>query len=428
MTLLENVMVGADSLARAGLVRSLAIPHFWRFEERRIRDRAVGLLQFVGLADRCDDPAGTLPFADQRRLEIARALASDPTVLLLDEPAAGMHPSEARQLVDLIREIREAGITVLLIEHHMDVVMGLADRVSVLDSGVKIAEGTPDEVRRDPHVVAAYLGEGDIQGEAAVRLPATTVTSRSTERREPLLAVRDLQVRYGEARALSGISLDVYEGEIVAVIGSNGAGKTTSLKTVSGVSELLKHVDGNITFLGERIERRRAHRIAAMGLAHVPEGRRVFPLSTVEENLLLGAYRQPAAQLAETLDRVYCRFPILKDRRNQPAGLLSGGEQQMLAIGRGLAARPRCLLLDQPSLGLAPRIVHDLFASIRSLADEGMTILIVEQLATKALAIADRAYVLETGLITAWGSAFDLSRDPHVQAAYLGATSAGTRT
>ena len=236
----------------------------------------------------------------------------------------------------------------------------------------------------------------------------------------PILAVRDLAVRYGAVRALRGIDLDVYEGEIVAVIGSNGAGKSTSLKTVSGLAELLKTVHGEITFRGERIERRPAHRIARMGMAHVPEGRRVFPESTVEENLLLGGYGRPESEVRRRLEHIYERFPVLVHRRHQPAGLLSGGEQQMLAIGRGLASAPRFLLLDEPSLGLAPLVAEEVFEIVRTLADEGVTILVVEQMATKALAVADRAYVLETGEIVAHGEAAALAEDPHVKEAYLG--------
>jgi branched-chain amino acid transport system ATP-binding protein len=227
-------------------------------------------------------------------------------------------------------------------------------------------------------------------------------------------------VQYGAARVLHGIDLDVCEGEIVAIIGSNGAGKTTSLKTVSGVSELLKSVHGEVTFLGERVERRPAHRIARMGMAHVPEGRRVFADSTVEENLLLGAYRRRDRRVADDLESTYVRFPVLKERRHSPAGLLSGGEQQMLAIARGLVAAPRCLLLDEPSLGLAPIVVDQVFGTVRELARDGMTILIVEQMATKALEVADRAYVLETGVIAAKGPALELASDPTVQATYFG--------
>jgi branched-chain amino acid transport system ATP-binding protein len=240
---------------------------------------------------------------------------------------------------------------------------------------------------------------------------------------ETLLSVRDLRVFYGAARALDGISFDVAEGEVVAVIGSNGAGKSTTLRTVSGVPELLKTVRGEITFAGERIERRPAHRVARMGMAHVPEGRRVFPASTVEENLLLGAHRrrrQRAAVVAD-LDRVYERFPVLRDRRTQPAGYLSGGEQQMLAIGRGLMAAPRFLLLDEPSLGLAPLLVSQVFEIIAGLAAEGTTILLVEQLAHQALRVADRAYVLEAGVLSGGGDAAALAKEAHVRQAYLGA-------
>jgi branched-chain amino acid transport system ATP-binding protein len=238
-----------------------------------------------------------------------------------------------------------------------------------------------------------------------------------------LLEVRDLRVWYGAARALDGISFDVAEGEVVAVIGSNGAGKSTTLKALSGVPELLRRTEGRISFGGQRIERRPAHRIAALGMAHVPEGRRVFASSTVEENLLLGAYprrRQPAV-VADALEEIYGRFPVLRDRRHRPAGYLSGGEQQMLAIGRGLMARPRFLLLDEPSLGLAPMLVSEVFGIIAGLAAEGTTILLVEQLAHQALRVSNRAYVLEAGAITAEGRAADLANDPHVRAAYLGA-------
>jgi branched-chain amino acid transport system ATP-binding protein len=245
----------------------------------------------------------------------------------------------------------------------------------------------------------------------------------------PVLDVRDLHVWYGAAAALHGITFHVDEGEVVTIIGGNGAGKSTTLKTVSGLSELLKKVEGEITFLGERVERRPAHRLARMGMAHVPEGRRVFPQSSVEDNLLLGSYRLRRYRghngngngKMQTLDDVYARFPVLAERRNQPAGLLSGGEQQMLAVGRALMAQPRFLLLDEPSLGLAPLLVAEVFRIIKQLAAEGTTILLVEQMATQALAVADRAYVLESGTITTDGAAAQVRDDPRVQAAYLGA-------
>jgi len=242
-------------------------------------------------------------------------------------------------------------------------------------------------------------------------------------KKEKLLKVEDLRVFYGAARALKGISFHVAEGEVVTIIGSNGAGKSTTLKTVSGVSELLKTVTGQITFAGERIEKQSSHHIARMGMAHVPEGRRVFAGSTVEDNLLLGAYRRRRLRSAVSadLDSVYERFPVLRERRSQPAGYLSGGEQQMLAIGRGLMASPRFLLLDEPSLGLAPILVSQVFDIIADLAADGTTILLVEQLAHQALRVADRAYVLEAGEISGGGDAATMAADPHVREAYLGA-------
>ncbi|GAA4226215.1 ABC transporter ATP-binding protein [Actinomadura meridiana] len=234
-----------------------------------------------------------------------------------------------------------------------------------------------------------------------------------------LLRVDDLRSRYGQVKALSGISFEVAEGEIVALLGSNGAGKTTALRTITGLHRARA---GRVEFDGRDITRLDAHRIVAAGLGHVPEGRRVFPALTVAENLLLGGYlrRRDRAGVAARRDEVYAMFPRLGERRGQLAGLLSGGEQQLLAIGRALMQRPRLLALDEPTMGLAPRTAQQVLHVVRDIRDQGTTILIVEQNAHQTLRLADRAYVLETGRIVMSGTASDLAQDPRVKAAYLG--------
>jgi branched-chain amino acid transport system ATP-binding protein len=308
---------------------------------------------------------------------------------------------------------------VLLIDHRMEVVMDLADRVTVLNFGETIADGSPDEVRADPLVVAAYLGKRQTSDLKVRVADEPSLAREHAPTRDPILTVRGLEVHYGGIRALRGVDFEVFEGEVVALIGANGAGKSTSLKTVSGMPELFKSVRGEVTYRGERIERLPAHRIARMGIAHVPEGRRVFPESTVEGNLLLGGYARRESEVRRDFDMIYDRFPSLGRRRDRLAGLLSGGEQQMLAIARALASRPTFLLLDEPSLGLAPITAHQVFRIVRDLADDGVTVLVVEQAATSALSIADRAYVLEIGAVVATGSAASLIDDPEVKAAYL---------
>ncbi|MGA4542248.1 ABC transporter ATP-binding protein [Uniformispora flossi] len=231
-----------------------------------------------------------------------------------------------------------------------------------------------------------------------------------------LLELRGLEVFYGAIQALKGVDVTVREGEIVTLLGANGAGKTTTLRTVSG---LLRPRVGEVVFEGERIDGIPAHHVVGLGIGHSPEGRRVFPTMTVLENLQMGAYRFKDVPKAE-LERVYELFPRLHERRTQLAGTLSGGEQQMLAIGRALMGRPRLLLLDEPSMGLAPLIVAQIFAIIQEINAQGTTVLLVEQNAAQALALSDRAYVLETGSVMMSGPASDLLADPRVREAYLG--------
>ena len=233
-----------------------------------------------------------------------------------------------------------------------------------------------------------------------------------------MLEVKDLQVYYGVIQALKGISFHVNQGEVIALIGANGAGKTTTLQTLTGI---LSPKSGSIVFEGKDLTRTPAHKIVEMGMAHVPEGRRVFADMSVYENLLLGAYtRKDKAEIAESLASVYKRFPRLEERKGQRAGTLSGGEQQMLAMGRALMSRPRIILMDEPSMGLSPIFVNEIFDIIREVSESGTTVLLVEQNAKKALSIADRAYVLESGSITMDGKAEDLLNDEAVQKAFLG--------
>jgi branched-chain amino acid transport system ATP-binding protein len=232
-----------------------------------------------------------------------------------------------------------------------------------------------------------------------------------------MLDVRDLHVYYGEIHALKGITFRVGQGEIVALLGNNGAGKTTTLRTLSG---LLGPRTGEVTLEGASLVGVPAHAIVARGITHVPEGRRIFNRLTVVENLEMGAYTRADGEVGADMERVFVIFPRLKERRAQVAGTLSGGEQQMLAIGRALMARPRLLLLDEPSMGLAPVIVEQIFDTVQDINRQGVTILLVEQNAAMALAIAGRGYVLETGGIVLEGAARELADNPEVRRAYLG--------
>lgn len=233
-----------------------------------------------------------------------------------------------------------------------------------------------------------------------------------------MLEIKDLEVYYGMIQAIKGISFEVNEGEVIALIGANGAGKTTTLHTISG---LITPKKGTVVFEGKDITKTPAHKIVSAGMAHVPEGRRVFASLSVLQNLKLGAYtRSSKDEIEETLQMVYKRFPRLEERKNQLAGTLSGGEQQMLAMGRALMSKPRIILMDEPSMGLSPIFVNEIFDIIKQVSASGTTVLLVEQNAKKALSIADRGYVLETGRIVLEGEAQQLLNDESVKKAYLG--------
>ncbi len=373
------------------------------------RAMARGLLRLVGYGGHPDTPADDLPHVDRRLIEIARALAMRPHVLLLDEPAAGLMHGDKLALAEVLRSLADSGIAVVLVEHDMEMVMGISDRIFALDAGQPIAFDTPEAIRGDPKVIAAYLGEGTLKA------PPRKLDYHPGAMKT--LIARDLCAGYGAADVLQSVNLEVGPGELVALLGANGAGKSTFLRTVAG---LMAPSSGQILLNDAYIQGIAPYRIVERGLALVPEGRQVFADLTVAQNIELGAYRRTEAHDVSELAAILQRFPRLRDRMDSPAGLLSGGEQQMMAIARGLMAAPRLLLLDEPSLGLAPAMVEELYAILAKLRDEGITILLVDQMATLALAVADRGYVLEQGRIVAEGSAAALRNDEALVAAYLG--------
>lgn len=370
---------------------------------------AIGLLRFCGYHGEPDSPAGSLAHVDRRFVELARALATAPSVLLLDEPAAGLMRQDKKSLSDVLEKIADLQIAVVLVEHDMTLVMDISDDILVLDGGKPIASGHPDLVRQDEAVIAAYLGHAGFSAPARESSYAAST--------QALLVAEQLSAGYGAAAVLKNVSIQVNHGELVAILGANGAGKSTLMSVLTG---LVASESGTIYLADEQIQHMAPHQIVARGLVLVPEGRQVFPELNVMQNLRLGAYKRAGAVEENEITDLLKRFPRLKERLAAQAGFLSGGEQQMLAIARGLMGKPAVLLLDEPSLGLSPAMISELYLILAQLRDEGVTILLVDQMAHMALDIADRAYVLEQGAIVAQGSSAQIRNNEALANAYLG--------
>ncbi len=372
-TVLENIKLALlpDKLTRL-------------FADPQTDARARAIAARVGLTAVLDRRPGTLPFADLRKIEIAKAIARDPQVLLIDEPFAGLTARETAAFSDLICELRDDGRAVLLVDHNVKSVSRLVDRVIAMYVGERIAEGSADEVMRNETVRRVYLG-GTI--ETAAR-PESSFRDAAT----PFLEIDKVSVHYGKAQALEQVSIHVHEREFVAVVGLNGAGKTTLFNTISG---FLPYA-GEVRRQGTTLRGQSAAAIARGGIVQCPEGRELFVDMTVRENLDLGGQHLPTEESGAQIEWLFELFPILRDRQRQAAGTLSGGEQQMLTIARALMMKPKLLMLDEPTLGLAPVILEQISKALERLRQTTpITVLLAEQNVTFALPHADRVYVLE---------------------------------
>lgn len=418
LTVLENVLTGGIRFNLQGLNRTLVKGGSVPIPEETSSKEAWEILDRVGLTDSAHKLAKGLPYGSQRFLELARASLLKPELILLDEPVAGLHPQDVRRLADMVLEMKRNGVTVLLVDHNMTFTMKVCDRLTVLNFGRKIAEGTPSEIQSNQEVAEAYLGSSssgrdrDLQRVDLRGMPS-------------LLEMEEVSASYGEITAIRNVSLRVHEGEIVAILGANGAGKTTTLRAISG---LFPNLNGGIRFKNRPIQQMAPHRIASLGIAHVPEGRKIFPGLTVFENLEIASTAAPKKgyNFRETLAEVYELFPALMERSGQLGWSLSGGEQQMLAIARGLISKPKILILDEPSLGIAPKLVESIFTWVENIHQQGTTILLVEQNAQLALATANRAYVLAEGEVVHSGTSQELMETDFIREAYLGASSEGS--
>jgi branched-chain amino acid transport system ATP-binding protein len=425
LTVLENLMLPLaddrdESLLRAPFRR-------WRRREVAGQARAEKLMEEFRLGGHRDAQAGSRSGGQRRLVEIARALLADPQVLLLDEPMAGVNPVLREFIGDRLVELTRAGLTVVMVEHDMPSVMRLSDHVICMGEGRVIAEGTAREVSEDSRVIDAYLGQA--AGSAAPRTSTTTARRRQQAQQSPagdgfhhdqasLLTVQEVTAGYVPAvDILTGCSVEVGQAEVVSIVGPNGAGKSTLLKLVFG---LLAPRTGKVIFDGADVSAAEPGELVRQGIGFVPQLDNVFPSLTIRENLRMGCFLDRKVW-DERYGEIANMFPMVGERSAQRAGSLSGGERQVLAVARALIMKPRLLLLDEPSAGLSPVRMDDMFEMVGRISASGVSILLVEQNARRALEISDHAYVLAEGRNAHEGHGLDLLDDPQVAALYLGA-------
>jgi branched-chain amino acid transport system ATP-binding protein len=395
---------------------------------RGLRLDVDAVLELTGLSHFAASPAGALTLLELKRLELARQLALGPRLLLLDEIGAGLTGPELARLASFLTEIRELGVTLVIIEHVLHFVLDLADRVVVMDMGRVRAVGPPEQVARDPLVIDAYMGERQERTRPESR-PRVSVgdpeAGQAKETGDVLVRATDLWASYGMVRALNGVELEVRAGEAVAVLGPNGAGKSTLCKALVGLVPLRR---GTVEVDGEDITRwPTERRVRESRLVLCPEGRHVFAAQTVLENLKLGGTTSRGAR-SDRLAMVLDLFPELETRTGQLAGTLSGGEQQMLAIARALMSNPRVLVVDELSLGLTPAVGIRIYERLHRMRERGLTLLLVEQYISEVLAAASRVYLLERGTVVFSGDPWDI-QEKDLESVYLrgqGYTSEGS--
>ena len=368
----------------------------------------------MGLAEVADVRVTAVPTGQGRLVELGRALACEPKVLLLDEPAAGQDDTETHRFAELLRQLASEGVAVILVEHDMKLVMKVCDVIHVLNYGRMLAVGTPREIQAHDGGARGVPRPDRRAGVSTDEpLPPPAVGASIATEDDPLLELRGVRAAYDGINVLHGVDLTVPEGCVVAVLGPNGAGKTTTLRVAAG---LHPPTGGDVLIAGRRVNGASPDDLARSGLCLIPEGRGIFPNLTVRENLWMMSYA--GTRLSQIEEVAFARFPRLRDRRRQVAGTLSGGEQQMLALARGLTTDPALLILDELSMGLAPLVVEELFALVGQVAAEGVAILVVEQFANVVLDVADLAAVMLGGRIVRSGSPSEVAES--LSEAYLG--------
>jgi len=424
LTAIENVMSGGDHRLRAGVVRVLLGSRAARTEEAAARDAASVLLERVGFVPPVDTPVSELSFGEHRKVEIARALMFGPKLLLLDEPTAGLTAEEVQAVAVLLRQVVDESIeplSVVLVEHNVPLVFSLSDTVTAFREGTAIASGTPSEVRATDSVIESYLG--GVPTEATVGADGTSAprsyAGPSTLASRATLTVSDLESGYGQIKVLHGVNMVVEPGELILVYGRNGAGKSTLLNSIAGYP---RPSSGQVTLGAKRLRRLTVSQIVRAGVGLVPQERGVIASLSVDDNLKLATVgmRLTRAEFHARRSELHARFPVLSKRTKQLAGTLSGGERQMLALAKVLIRHPQVLLLDEPSIGLAPTIVEQLRGIVRRISEEGISVVVAEQSVWWISPLATRAYLLEEGRVVAEGKPEEIIEREGLILTYLG--------